>query len=101
MFLEMPRELRHEPHPRGGKGMAPRDRPAPRVDPRIVVGDAEMIEEGEDLDGESLVDLEQANVVDAEAGLGERLLRGRDRAYAHHLRLDAGKGEGDQPHPHG
>ena len=49
--------------------MAEGDRAAPRVHPRVVVGDAVVVEEREDLDGECLVDLEQADVVDREAGL--------------------------------
>jgi hypothetical protein len=57
--------------------MAHGDGPAPRVHPWIVVGDAEVIEEGEHLDRESLVDLDQADVLDAETGLGEGLLRRR------------------------
>ena len=45
--------------------MAERDRAAVRVDARVVVGDAEVLEEGEHLDGEGLVELEEADVVDA------------------------------------
>ena len=48
--------------------MADGDRAAPRVDPRVVVGDAEVVEERQHLHGEGLVDLEQADVVDGQAG---------------------------------
>ena len=72
--------------------MAEGDRAAVRVDPRVVVGDAEVVEEGQHLDGERLVDLEQPDVVDGQPGLAQRLLGGRDRADAHDLGLDAGEG---------
>jgi hypothetical protein len=39
------------------------------VDPRVVVGDAEVVEERQHLDREGLVDLEQADVVDGQAAL--------------------------------
>ena len=54
--------------------MADRDRAAPLVDARVVVGDAEVVEQREHLDGEGLVELEQADVVDRQAGLLQRLL---------------------------
>ncbi len=41
-----------------------RDRAAPLVDARVVVVDAEVVEQREHLDGEGLVELEQADVVD-------------------------------------
>ena len=72
------------------------DRAAPRVHARVVVVDAEVVEEGEHLDGERLVQFEQADVVDRQAGLPQRLLGGGHRADAHDLRLDAGEGEADQ-----
>ena len=74
------------------------DGAAVRVDSRVVVRDAERIEEGEHLDGERLVDLEQPDVVDAEAGELERPPRRRHRSGAHHLGLDAGVRVGHQPH---
>ncbi len=57
-----------------------------------------MVEERQDLDGEGLVDLEQADVGDRQTRLGQRLLRRRDRAVAHDLRLDTHEGVGDQAH---
>ena len=49
--------------------------------------------------GERLVDLEQVDVVDGQAGLGQHLLGGRDRTGEHHHRVDAGEGEGVEPGP--
>ncbi len=81
--------------------MPQRDRPAEGVHPRVVVGDPEVVEEGEHLDGERLVELEQPDVVDGQAGAGQRLLGGGDRAEAHHVRFDAGETEPGQPHLRG
>src|SRR5690606_16182593 len=61
-------------------------------------GDAVVVEEAEHLDGEGLVDLEQADVVDGQAGLGEGLVGGGDRAVAHDRRVDARERGGDQAH---
>src|SRR3712207_8903611 len=44
------------------------DLAAPRVDPRVVVGDAEVVEERQHLHGERLVQLEQPDVGDVQAG---------------------------------
>ena len=70
VLLELAGELGHQAHAGGGERVADGDRAAVRVDPRVVVGDAEVVEEGEHLHGERLVELEQADVVDREAGLG-------------------------------
>ena len=78
--------------------MADGDRTAVAVDPGVVVGDAEVVQEAEHLDGEGLVDFEQADVRNAQPGVLERLLGGRDRADAHDLRFDAGEGVADQAH---
>ena len=43
------------------------DRAAVAVDAGVVVGNAEVVQEAQDLDGERLVDLEEADVLDAEA----------------------------------
>src|SRR5262252_10077535 len=61
---ELPRQLGHQPYAGGCERVPGRDRPAPRVDPRIVVADAEMVEEGEHLHGEGLIELEQPDVLD-------------------------------------
>ena len=98
VLAERPGQVDHQPHAGAGQRVAEGDRAAVRVDPRIVGGHPEVVEEGQHLDGERLVDLEGADVVDAQPGLGQRLLGGRDRADAHRLGIDAGEGEGDQPH---
>ena len=76
------------------------DRPAVAVDAGVVVGNAEVVQEAQHLDREGLVDLEKPDVRDAEAGVPERLFRGRDRPDAHDFGLDAGKGVADQAHFH-
>ena len=76
------------------------DRAAIAVDAGIVVGNAEVVQEAQHLDGERLVDFEQPDVPDAEAGVLERLFRGGDRPDAHDFGLDAGKGVADQAHLH-
>ena len=96
---ERVRELGHQAHTGGGQRVAHGDRAAVRVDPRVVVGDAVVLEQGEHLDREGLVDLEGLDVVDGQAGLGQRLLGRRDRTCAHHLGLDAGEREGHEAHP--
>ena len=58
-----------------------------------------MIGEGEHLDRERLVDLDQADVVDRQTCFGQSLLGRRDRSGAHGLRVDAGKGERHHAHP--
>src|SRR5215475_9596263 len=58
MLGELARELGHQPYARGGERVADRDGAAPRVDPWVVVGDAEVVEEREHLHGERLVQLE-------------------------------------------
>ena len=78
--------------------MADGDRAAPRVHARVVVVDAEVVEQREHLNGERLVELEQADVVDRQPGLAQRLLGARDRADAHDLGLDAGEPEAGQLH---
>ena len=78
--------------------MAHRDRAAVPVDPGIVVGNPEVVQEAQDLHGKSLVDFEEADVVDAESGVLQGLLGGRHGADAHHFRFDAGIGVADQPH---
>src|SRR5579884_2222739 len=71
MFTERAGELRHQPHPRRRQRVPESDRPAVGVDPRVVILDAEVVQEGENLYGESLVELEQADVVDGKAAAFE------------------------------
>ena len=99
--LEVVGQLRHQPHPAGGERVSGGDRAAIRVDAGVVVGDAEVVEEGEDLHGEGLVELEESDVRNRQAGLGEGFLGRRDRADAHDLGLDADEGELDQAHSDG
>src|SRR5207248_3542243 len=49
---------------------------------------AELVAPGQHLDGERLVQLEQGDLVERDAGLLEHAARGRDRAVAHQVRLD-------------
>ena len=65
LLLELAGQLGHQPDAGGGERVADGDGAAVLVDPRVVVGDAEVVEEGQHLDGEGLVDLEQADVLDA------------------------------------
>ena len=73
VLLELAGQLRHQAHARGGERVADGDRAAVLVDAGVVVGDAERVEEREHLDGERLVDLEQADVVDGQAGRSSAL----------------------------
>ena len=100
-LLELARQLVHQAYAGRGQRVPHRDRAAVGVHPRVVVGDAVVLEEGEHLHGERLVDLEGLDVVDGQAGQPQRLLGRRDRAGAHHLGLDADEGVGDQAHLHG
>ena len=74
------------------------DRAAVRVEACIFGIDAEGVAPGEHLNGEGLVQLEEADVVECQAGLLEHALGRRNRPYAHQFRLDARKGEADQSH---
>src|SRR5690242_9703779 len=96
---ELAGQLDHQPHAGAGERVAERDRAAPRVHPRVVVGDLEVVEEGEHLDRERLVDLDQADVVHGQVVASQHGLGGGDRADAHHLGVHPGEGEVDQPHP--
>ena len=81
--------------------MAGGDRAAVLIHARVVVGDPVVVEEGEHLDGERLVELEEADVLDRQAGERERLLGRGDRADPHDLGLDADEAIADEPHSHG
>src|SRR5205809_904576 len=73
--------------------MAEGDGAAVDIELRLV--DAELLGNGEDLAGEGLVDLDQIDVVQGEAGALQRDLRGRNRADAHDVRIAAGDAPGD------
>src|SRR6478672_624210 len=71
-----------EDHRAGGaEGVAHRDGPA--VDVGDVVADAQVAHEAHRDGGERLVDLEEVDVLDLEAGLGERLAGGGCRTGEH------------------
>ena len=78
--------------------MPARDRAAGGVQPRVVGCDADAVAPRQHLDGERLVELEEADVVDRQPGLGEHALGRRDRPDPHQVRLDAGVGEADEAH---
>src|SRR4051812_6933945 len=59
VLLELPGELGHEPYAGRRERVAEGDGAAVGVDPRVVVLDAEVVEESEHLDGERLVELEE------------------------------------------
>jgi hypothetical protein len=61
--LKLPRELNHQSDTRSRKGMTERDCATPGVHPRIVISDTEVIQEAQDLNGKSLVELEQPDVL--------------------------------------
>ena len=71
--------------------MAERDGAAVEVDLARV--DAELAHAGERLGGEGLVELDDVDVLDLEAGARERLAARRDRTDAHDLRRAAGDGD--------
>ena len=78
--------------------MAAGDRAAGGVEPRVVRRDADAVAPGEHLDGERLVQLEQADVVDREPGLREHALGRGHGPDAHQVWLDARVGEPDEAH---
>src|SRR5450756_2538933 len=98
---ELRGELDHQPDAGGRERVTEGDRAAPRVHPRVIVGDLEVAEEDEHLHGERLVDLDEADVVHGEVVTGEELLGRGDGADAHHLGLAAGKGEVNKAHLRG
>ena len=82
-----------------GAGAAERvaegDRAAVDVEPLLV--DPQLAGAGEDLGGEGLVQLDQVDLVEREAGGGEGAGDRLDRADAHVGGVDAGDAEGDDP----
>ena len=88
------RELSDEPHAGCRKRMAARDRASVGIQPLVVRRDSDALAPGQHLDGEWLVELEGIDLVDAQPGPLEHLLRRRDRPHTHQLRLDAREREG-------
>ena len=79
--------------PGGADRMADGDRAAVDVHDRRIP--AHVLVDGERLRGESLVGLDEIEILDLPAGLFERLARRRDRARSHDRRIDAGGRPGD------
>ncbi len=79
--------------------MAHRDGAAVPVHAGIVVGNAKVVQETQDLHGKGFIDLEKSDVPNAESGVLQCLFGGRHGSDAHDLRLDTGVGVADQPHP--
>src|SRR5690349_22120123 len=71
--------------------MADGDRSA--VDVKALVGYAQLVAAIDHLNGECLVELPQADVVDIHAGAREELRYGKDRSDAHFVGLAPGDGE--------
>ena len=61
---ELVRRGEQQPRARHAERMTERDRAAVRIDPRIVVGEAELAETGERLRGEGFVQLDDGHVVE-------------------------------------
>ena len=72
---ELPRERGHEPGAGAAQRVAERDGAA--VDVEAVLVDAELARAGEDLSGERLVDLDQVDLIEGEAGGVEGAADGR------------------------
>src|SRR5690606_15722698 len=89
--LEVVDEGRQQSGARRAERVTERDRAAPRVELGRV--GTEFVGPGERHGRERLVDLVGVDVVDAQTGAGEDLLRGRDRGGEHEDRVVAGDGE--------
>ena len=74
--------------------MAERDRAA--VDVHLLGVEAELADHGEALRRERLVQLDEVDLVERDAAALEQLAHGRDRADAHHARVDAGDRAADE-----
>ena len=88
-----PSRVIDEPGPGGAERVAQGDRAAVAVHDLRVQPSSRM--HGQRLGGERLVELDGAEVADAEAGALEHLLGGRDRADAHDFGRAAGRGAVD------
>src|SRR5215472_16720550 len=88
--LQLARRGQRDAWPRSAERMADRDRSAVLVDPAVVERQLEPTQASEHLRGKGFVDLDYIDVRETEAGAGERLLRGGDRADPHDPRRDAG-----------
>src|SRR6266511_879687 len=74
--------------------MPKRDRAAVHV--HLLLVETELTDDGEALRGERFVQLDEVDLLDPDAGSLEQLPYGRDRADAHHARIDTGDGAADE-----
>ncbi len=79
-------------HTRAGRTDRMTDGDGAAIDVDLRRIPAEILVDRAGLRGESLIGLDQVEVVDLPAGLLQRRARGRDRAGAHDRRIDAGMG---------
>src|SRR5947209_15316839 len=77
--LQLARRGQRDARSRGAQGMADRDRATVRVDPAVVKRQFEPAQAGEDLRRKSLVDLDDVDVLEGEAGALQRLFCRRHR----------------------
>src|SRR5207248_2704803 len=92
--LEVVDERRHDAGAGHTERVAQGDSAAVGVE-LVVDADAELVADREHLGREGLVELDDVDVGDLHAGLGEHLLDGLDRAHTHDLGGEAGHGAGD------
>ena len=67
------------------------DRATHRVDAGVVISDAVVVEQRQNLNGECFIELERTDVVDGQPGLCQRLLGCRNRPDAHDCWIHANK----------
>jgi hypothetical protein len=75
--------------------VAERNRTALRVDSLVVVGETELTGHREALRSEGLVELDEVDLIDRQAGLLEQLARGRSGSDPHDARWNTCDGRGD------
>ena len=91
---QLEQQRQQQPRAAHAERMAERDRAAVDVD--LVAIEPELLLDREILAGERLVDLDQIDVVERQAGARQRLARRRRRTHAHQRRLDADRGPVDE-----
>src|SRR5699024_8111190 len=95
--IHLTQPSRQDPTAGGADAMAERDARAIDVEAvEVALAPAPLAGDGERLRGEGLVELDEIDVRQLEAGPLQRPGRGRDRADAHGLRGHAGHGPADQ-----
>src|SRR2546422_11559086 len=85
---ELVQQGHDEPRAGHAQGMAERDRAAIHV--HLLRIQAQLADDDEALRSEGLVQLDEVEVRDLEAGTRQRLAYGRDRPDSHHSRIDTG-----------